>query len=164
MSESIWQALALLSGQWQGYGVARYPTTATFDYQETLTFTAHESQAMLHYEQRTYKRQVGAAEFLPSHWESGFWRLIAPTSVEIASAQIGGRLEVLRGEVSLTATGFQLSLTNHLLANDERMVATARTFGLQGDTLRYTMAMSLQRVPELSPHVEATLHRLQTNA
>jgi hypothetical protein len=161
MSESAWQLLATLAGQWQGQGVARYPTTATFDYNETLTFTAHESQPMLHYEQRTHKRPVGTTEFLPSHWESGFWRLTSPMTVEIASAQSGGRVEVLLGELTITTTGLRLSLTSQLLANDDRMVATARTFWLQGDTLKYAMAMSLQRVPELSPHLEATLYRVQ---
>jgi hypothetical protein len=47
------------------------------------------------------------------------------------------------------------------LNNDPRMVASARTFELEGDTLRYEMAMHTTKVKGLTPHLKITLQRIK---
>ncbi len=147
-----------LLGKWQGSGVASFPTIATFEYREELEFAANDAQPVLRYEQRTWKR-VESGEYVPSHWEVGFWRILSANELEISCAQLGGRVEVLRGTIAPEHEGFVVKLRSQLVANDVRMQATEREFVLQGDLLRYAMAMSTTAVPALTPHVQAELRR-----
>ncbi len=147
-----------LLGNWRGNGVAAFPTIATFEYREELEFAANDVQPVLRYEQRTWKK-LDTGEFAPSHWEVGFWHILSANELEISCAQVGGRVEVLRGTIEPTREGFTFKPRSVLEANDARMDATAREFVLQGDTLRYAMAMSTTAVPALTPHVHAELRR-----
>jgi hypothetical protein len=147
-----------LLGKWFGSGVAAFPTIATFEYREELEFTANDTQPVLRYEQRTWKK-LETGEYVPSHWEVGFWRILSANELEISCAQLGGRVEVLRGDIEPTREGFVFKPRSQLVANDARMDATAREFVLQGDWLRYAMAMSTTAVPALTPHVHAELKR-----
>ncbi len=161
MDEAQIQVMNLIRpvlGKWRGNGVAVFPTIATFEYHEELEFTANDAQPVLRYEQRTWKKGE-TGEYVPSHWEVGFWRILSPNELTIACAQVGGRVEVLRGNIEPAHEGFVFKLHSVLVANDARMDATAREFVLQGDTLRYAMAMSTTAVPALTPHVHAELRR-----
>jgi len=55
----------------------------------------------------------------------------------------------------------RLNFVSKVLTNDERMVASMRTFEIENDTLRYQMKMQTTRVAELTPHLEAILRRDQ---
>jgi hypothetical protein len=93
------------------------------------------------------------------HWESGFIRLLPDNHVEIANAQIGGRVEVMRGTLETSPAGLVLQLHSTHLANDPRMEEATRTITVNGDTLHYTMYMQTTKNPELAIHLEATLQR-----
>ncbi len=147
-----------LLGKWRGSGIAAFPTIPTFEYREELDYTANDAQPVLRYEQRTWKR-LGTGEYAPSHWEVGFWRILSANELEISCAQLGGRVEVLRGNIEPEDEGFVVKLRSQLVANDVRMQATEREFVLQGDLLRCAMAMSTTAVPALTPHVQAELRR-----
>jgi len=69
------QLFTILEGTWTGEGRGQYPTVTSFDYRETLTFTRRD-QKTLAYEQRTQKRYDGTTEWLESHWENGFIRML----------------------------------------------------------------------------------------
>ena len=157
-------------GRWRGEGVAEYPTIQTFAYREELAFSANEVQPLLHYEQRTWKK-LESGEFAPSHWETGFWRVLPAGEtwpagqIEVLCAQSGGRVEVLHGALAPGQEGFVLRFGSALVANDSRVDNTSREFVLsrgtgQGDRLRYTMAMKTIRVAGLAMHVHAELRRL----
>ncbi len=150
--------LRQLLGKWCGNGIAEFPTISTFEYREELQFAANDTQCVLHYEQRTWKKRE-TGEFAPSHWESGFWRVLSATEIEILCAQAGGRVEISRGTLTPSGDGFILHLHSTLVANDARMDKTAREFVLEGSILRYDMKMSTTAVPELTPHVRAELTR-----
>ena len=147
-----------LLGKWCGNGIAEFPTIPTFEYREELEFAANDIQPVLHYEQRTWKKQA-TGEFAPSHWESGFWRVLSATEIEILCAQVGGRVEVSHGTLRLMRDGFVVDLHSTLVANDARVDKTARELILQGNTLRYGLKMSTTAVPELTLHVHAELTR-----
>lgn len=147
-----------LVGKWRGTGVAQFPTIPTLQFREELEFGANNSQPLLHYEQRTWK-QLETREFVPSHWETGFWRVLSETEIELVCAQSGGRVEVSRGPIRRTSDGFVLRLESTLVAGDPRMGQTMREYSLQGNTFRHSMDMSTTAVPGLTPHVHADLVR-----
>ena len=148
--------LRLILGQWRGNGTISFPTIPTMAYREELNFAADDVHKFLRYEQRTWKK-VETGEYVASHWETGFWRVLPSGEVEILNAQGGGRVEVLLGSLEPRHDGFVLDVNSTLVANDDRMDKTARQFILKGSTLEYTMHMSTTTVPTLTLHVKTTL-------
>ncbi|MCI0553183.1 MAG: FABP family protein, partial [Anaerolineae bacterium] len=99
------------------------------------------------------------ADYIPSHWESGFIRLLPDGQVELLNSQSNGRQERLVGSLEQTATGLILRLESAAILNDPRMSKTSRTITLDGDSLHYTLSMGTTAVPGPAHHVEATLKR-----
>jgi hypothetical protein len=152
------KCLARLAGAWTGTGEGGYPTIDPFQYREALTFTPAAGKAYLHYDQRTWRRDDSGQE-VPSHWESGFWRILPEGQVELLCVQASGRVEVARGRLHPTGDGFSLELRSSLFANDARVEQTWREYDLRGDTLRYALKMQTAAVPALTWHVRADLRR-----
>lgn len=161
--EKTFERLLALEDVWAGEGRAEYPTIATFRYREALTVQAIPGQPRFFVLQRTQKKN-DAGEWVESHWESGFLRVLADGSAEWLDAQNGGRVEVLRGMVAGNPDGFDLTLMSALVGNDARMGETARQFELRGDGLTYTMQMSMQHTPVLTMHLTAGLARFVDKA
>jgi len=151
--------LQVLAGEWAGAGLGQYPTIEDFEYQETLRFTLDDSRPILHYEQKTRRRNTGQSEYVPSHWESGFLQLLPENQVKVANAQIGGRVEVLAGTIEVAPAGLVIRLRSIHFGNDPRMAEATRTFTVNRDSLHYTMFMQTNKVPHLAMHLEATLQR-----
>jgi len=151
---------SLLEGAWTGEGRGEYPTITPFDYRETIVFTRRDNNSLA-YEQRTEKRMDGQTEWLLSHWENGFIRILENGELELVNAQSGGRLEVLVGKVNEQAGIINIDLVSKTILNDPRMVSSARKFELDGDTLRYEMAMQTTRVDEPSLHLQISLERVE---
>jgi hypothetical protein len=150
--------LRLLIGEWSGSGRGEFPTVEPFEYLETLIF-AGDHRPFLHYEERTKRRSAGQADYIPSHWESGFLRLLPDGEVELINTQGSGRLERLTGSLEGTETGLILRLQSTAFLNDPRMVETSRTITVDGNKLHYTQNMYTTAVPGPAHHVEATLNR-----
>lgn len=153
------QVLDLLQGTWKGEGRGQFPSVTSFDYREALTFTRRDEKTLA-YEQRTQKRYDGQTEWLESHWESGFIRILENGELELTSAQIG-RTEVLVGSIELVGTMFRIHFVSKTITNDPRMVSSARTFELEGDILRYEMEMHTTAVDQSTKHLEITLQRIK---
>jgi hypothetical protein len=152
--------LQLLVGKWSGTGRGEFPTIEPFEYLETVQFVS-DDRPFLHYEQKTRRRNSEQADYISSHWESGFIRLLPNEEVELINAQSGGRLERLTGSLEQTETGMILRLQSTAFLNDPRMLETSRTIMAQGDTLHYALNMHTTAVPQRAHHVEATLKRIQ---
>ena len=150
--------LRLLIGEWTGTGRGEFPTIEPFEYLETLRF-AGDHRPFLHYEEKTQRRSAGQTDYVPSHWESGFLRLLPSGEVELINTQGSGRLERLSGSLEETETGLILRLQSTSFLNDLRMVATSRTITVNGDNMHYTQTMHTNAVPGPTPHVEARLSR-----
>src|SRR5215211_6786480 len=144
------QLLSLLEGTWNGEGRGDFPGVTSFDYHERLIFTRRDEK-ILAYEQRAQKRYDGETEYLPSHWESGFISILENDDLQLVNIQIGGRSEILVGSVESRNGLFRIHFVSKTLNNDLRMVASARTFELEGDTLRYEMGMHTTKVEGLTP-------------
>ena len=76
----------------------------------------------------------------------------------MTSAQIG-RAEVLIGTVESLDDMFRIHFVSKSIMNDPRMISSARTFELEGDTLRYEMEMHTTKVEQSTPHLKIALQR-----
>ncbi len=154
------QVLDHLTGTWIGEGRGYFPTVTSFDHRVTLTFTRRDAKVVA-YEQRAQKRYDGQTDWLESHWESGFIRVLENGELELTSAQLG-RTEVLIGNVQALGGNLRIHFVSKAIANDARVVSSARTFelGVGGDILRYEMEMHTTKVNQSTPHLQIVLHRL----
>ena len=153
------QLFTLLEGTWKGKGRGQFPTVNSFDYRETLTFTRRDEKTLA-YEQRAQKRYDGQSEWLESHWENGFIRILENSELELTSAQIG-RTEVLVGSIESMGNLFRIHFVSKTITNDPRMVSSARRFELEGDILRYQMEMHTTAVDQSVKHLEISLQRIK---
>ena len=153
------QVLGLLEGTWQGEGRGHFPTVTSFDIRATLVFTRRDEKTLA-YEQRNQKRYDGQTEWLESHWESGFIRILENDELELTSAQIG-RVEVLIGSIESLDIMFRIHFVSKVISNDPRMISSARTFELEGDSLRYEMEMQTTKVDQSTPHLKVTLEHIK---
>jgi hypothetical protein len=153
------QVFDLLQGAWRGEGRGYFPTVTSFDHRDTLTFTRRDEKTMA-YEQRAQKRYDGQTEWLESHWENGFIRILENGELELVSAQIG-RAEVLVGKIESLDAMFRIHFVSKAIINDPRMVSSARIFELEGDTLRYEMEMQTTKVNQSTQHLKIVLQRIK---
>jgi len=154
------QLFDLLEGTWRGEGRGGYPTVTSFDYRETLVFTRRDEKTLA-YEQRAQKRYDGQTEYLESHWENGFISILENDDLQLVNIQIGGRSEILDGTIESLDAIFRVHFVSKTLSNDPRMVSSARTFELEGDTLRYEMEMQTTKVNQSTPHLKIALQRIK---
>ncbi|HEU0295900.1 MAG TPA: FABP family protein [Anaerolineales bacterium] len=151
------QLFDLLQGTWAGDGRGGFPTVTSFDYRETLTFTRRDEKTLA-YEQRAQKRYDGQTDWLESHWENGFIRILESDELEWVSAQIG-RSEVLIGSIESVGAMFRIHFVSKSIMNDPRMISSARTFELEGDSLHYEMEMQTTKVNQSTQHLKIALQR-----
>jgi len=155
------QVLNLLEGIWRGEGRGQFPTVTSFDYRETLIFTRRDEKTLA-YEQRTQKRYDGQTEWLESHWENGFIRVLDNGALELTSAQIG-RTEVLIGSIETLGNLIRIHFVSKTITNDPRLISSVRTIELESDSLRYEMEMQTTEVNQLTGHLKITLQRYNKN-
>jgi hypothetical protein len=154
------QLFARLEGTWEGEGRGQYPTINSFDYRETLILTRRDEKSLA-YDQRAQKRYDGQTEYLISHWENGFIRILENEELELVNTQSSGRIEVLIGTIEMIDTLIRIHFLSKALTNDSRVVSSARIFELEGDSLRYEMEMQTTEVHRLTHHLKITLHPIK---
>ena len=154
------QVFDLIEGTWKGNGRGGYPGVTSFDYRETLVFTRRDEK-ILAYEQQTQKLYDGQTEYLQSHWESGFITILENNELQLVNIQIGGRSEILAGTIEALDNMFRIHFVSKTLNHDPRMVSSARSFELEGDTLRYEMEMQTTKVDQSTPHLKIALKRIK---
>jgi hypothetical protein len=157
-SNAVWNLLQTLIGTWEGEGSGRFPTIDDFRYLEVLEIGAGYDEPLLHYKQRTWK--MSEEQESESHTETGFIGVSEDGTVEIASVQGLGRLEVLRGEVSVSDEGMSLDVKSAEVFLDERVLRSWRTIVFDTELLTYTMGMATNKVPEGAAHLAAKLTRV----
>ena len=155
----IFERLSKLQGSWKGRGTGKFPTIDSFEYEEHLEFEVNLAYPLIHYEQKT----ILLPNQEPSHWESGFIRVLDEGLIELANSQDSGRVEVLQGKmIDLSEDECEIDLVSIALANDPRMVKTRRVFKLTENTLEYEQSMATTTTDEaiILPHLYATLSKV----
>ncbi len=150
------EPLAGLLGTWRGRGSGEYPTIESFEYLEEVSF-AHVGKPFLAYGQKTRD----AHDDRPLHTEAGYWRPVAPGRLEIVLSHPTGITEILEGSITTgPVTVLDLRTTSVGLSTTAKDVTElTRRFELDGDTLRYRVAMAAVGL-QLTHHLEAELHRV----
>lgn len=155
-------ALSGLLGTWEGEGAGHYPTIASFEYRERVSFT-HTGKPFLAYQQRTWAPSDGQ----PLHAETGYLRIPTaaggavaaggPVTVELMLAHPTGIVEVEEGHF---ADGvLHLATTTIGLTSSAKLVRSLRReLRLEGDELAYDLWMAHADTPE-THHLRATLSR-----
>ena len=144
--------LTALAGTWRGSGDGEYPTIAPFHYTEELVVTPVPGRPLGHW--RSTTRDAASNE--PRHAESGFLRA-TPQGLELVVAHGFGIVETAAG----TFDGRLLTLDSSGLlgtASAKQVDEVQRRYELDGDTLRYAIAMAAVDVP-LTHHLRARLRR-----
>jgi len=148
--------LSALVGTWAGSGHGVYPTIASFDYTEEITFTDPGTKPFLFYVQRTRAVDDGR----PLHTEAGYLRWAAGAP-EWVIAQPTGMAEVHMGTAA--ADGDDLLLTFVTVAVAATATAkcvdsVGRTLRICADRLEYQLDMAaVGEAHQL--HLRATLTR-----
>lgn len=147
--------LAALIGTWAGQGHGEYPTIASFDYREEISFV-DIGKPFLVYTQRTWATTDGR----PMHTETGYLRAPEPGRVEFVLAQPTGQTE--SGEGTLTSTDDELLLEFEAVVTNtssaKQVDATARRYRLAGDQLSTSFDMAAVGQPMVR-HLTAELTR-----
>jgi hypothetical protein len=141
-------------GRWEGEGRGLWAAAAPFRYRETLTIEAVPNRALLRLAERTVVLESGEL----SHSEVGFLRLLPDRAVELVVAVPAGYVEVHTGRLNQGV----LALVPHTIsvsptARSLRLVQ--RTLELDHDVLRSDVGIAVGNA-EVSPHVQAWLHRV----
>ena len=143
-----------LIGTWRGRGRGDYPTIEPFDYLEEISLTPGPGKPFVRYDQRTRDATTDG----PLHAETGYWRPIGGDGLELVLAQPTGIVERLCG----TWDGVVADLRDDAVVGTPTAKSVSRTtrrFVLDGDVLRYTMAMEAVGQP-LTHHLAAELRRV----
>jgi hypothetical protein len=146
-------SLTALLGTWRGEGRGEYPTIDSFGYEEEVTFS-HVGKPFLAYGQRTWRQP----DRFPLHAETGYLRLIGGARAELLLAHPTGITEVSEGSWDGRLLHLR-STTIGRSASAKEVTALERRFELDGDLLRYTLAMAAVGQP-LTHHLAAELRRV----
>ena len=150
------EILSPLLGAWEGRGRGEYPTIDGFEYLESVTF-AHVGKPFLTYTQRTHAADDGR----PLHAETGYLRAPGGQRVELVIAHPTGITEIDEGPIEITAGGLILTLSSTtigLSGSAKSVTAVERHIELDGDELRYRLAMAAVGHP-MTHHLQAHLAR-----
>lgn len=156
-----------LLGRWKGRGVGVFPSIPSFSFADQMTFKVlSESftlEPLIHFEEIAWTIEADGKKF--KHWETGFFRPLGESMVELQVTHNTGRIEVLRGKfdfVDYENQCFKAIFHSSFLRNAEGLeeaISSERVLELKNDSLKYKQAMSTTKIPELTNHLDVELQQ-----
>ncbi|MEU5810537.1 MULTISPECIES: FABP family protein [unclassified Streptomyces] len=124
-----------LMGHWHGGGSGQYPTLEQdFRYRQEIAFS-HDGRPFLRYESRAWLVDGAGTALRPAGRESGWWRVLPDTSLEVVLAHPSGIVETYLGSVTGSGGGGELVVE---LATDT-VACTPRAKEVTGMRRRYVL-------------------------
>ncbi|WP_424217396.1 FABP family protein (plasmid) [Streptomyces sp. BI20] len=151
-----------LIGRWHGWGRGEYPTLADgFRYAQEVSF-AHDGRPFLAYEARAWLVDAEGTPIRPAGRETGWWRVLPDTSLEVVLAHPTGIVETYLGTVTpLDGGGIEVLIETDAVTTTPRakeVTATRRRYVLREGELTVDHAMAAVGQP-LTHHLAARLTR-----
>jgi hypothetical protein len=149
--------LAWLLGTWQGVGVVGYPGRAEAQFGQEITFS-HVGQDFLVYASQTWLLEADGSVGAALSLESGYWRPLGITGVELVLSSPTGFVEIYLGDVApakivmstdvvaRTATGENYTAGHRLYGLVESDLLWAYDRAADGHPLQAYMSARLSRV------------------
>ena len=156
MGEDIFK---YLFGKWQGKGLAAYPTMTPTEYIDELKFSNNDIETVIGFEHKTWHIDADR-KGKPMSWEIGFIIKKENDEFGITIASKGGRLESLKGKISLKDDLYYLALNSNGFLNDEKTTKTLRELWFDNKNLRYRLSISTKSIPDLIQHFESVLTKV----
>jgi hypothetical protein len=151
--------LSFLLGRWEGAGVVGYPTIASVNFGQEITFS-HNGKPFLIYSSRTWLLDADGTIGRPLAMEVGFWRPQDNDQLEVLLTHPTGITEIYVGQIE----GTKIELITDAVvrtATAKEVTAGKRLYGLIGADLGYAYDMAAVGQP-LQAHVSAQLKRVST--
>lgn len=144
-------ALDALVGTWRGQGAGDYPTMEPFEYEEEIVFSRLTERAV-RYAQHAWSPADGET----MHIEGGIWRATPDGRLEVTVA-LPGVAEVSEGSAVDGAVRLE-STSMSRATRGAGLVASVRSYDVDGDRLSYDIHMATVEVP-VERHIWGTLTR-----
>jgi hypothetical protein len=150
--------LAWLVGTWRGEGQGDYPTIEGFHFGMELEFGYVPGKPYLTHASHAWRIEPDGSEGGPLARETGYWRPVGTSEVEVMLAHPTGIVEIWLGEVQ----GRRAELrTDAVVRTSTAKPYTAghRLYGISATgSLGYVFEMAAMDQP-IGPHLAVELHR-----
>jgi hypothetical protein len=128
-----------LTGQWEGEGIAQYPTIDKTAYTEKVIFVPDQHKDAVFFEQKTLYKNDTEKNGQTAFWDTGFI-LLRGDKILLVSSQIGGRQETYE-YMETEAEGFTFNSIS--IANDlKQTIMSQRVFIPAVNELNYMLSMA----------------------
>ncbi len=165
ISKNTLLPLTWLAGTWVGTGNGQFPTMPPFKYLDKMTFKicGSEQEPLIHFEETAWIIKNNEQTF--KHCETGYFRPLTDTAIELQVTHNTGRIEILNGvfeEIYWDKKQFNISFNSTFLKNAKGLTTALlshKKFNLTDDLLKYSHAMSTSKVGNLTNHLIAELKK-----
>lgn len=155
MKKAFESLKALLPGNWEGEGFAKFPTIQSTAYTEWWNFQADKHKDAIHYLQHTCYKNNTADNGKTVFWDTGFI-LLKEEKIMLVSAQYAGRTETY--ELTDHDNGRFVFDSMHI-DNDPKTIRSQRIVKVDKQDLLYELNMSTHQAETFQNHLQAQLRK-----
>lgn len=149
--------LAWMIGRWEGAGVVGYPTIESANFGQEVQ-VSHDGRPFLFWSSSTWALDERGEQTAPLAVETGFWRPLPDSEVELVLAHATGIVEMYYGSTSPAKV--ELSTDGVLRSpHASEYAAGHRLYGYVNGAMMWAMDMAAVGQP-LTSHVSAELKRV----
>lgn len=147
-------SIAYLVGVWRGEGHGEYPTMESFAYVEEVRFLDLGASALV------YQQHARSPDGDLLHLETGVWRPLDDDRIAVSIA-LPRVTEISEGTVTADGISLRATSVRRAISGGAGLIAVAREYKLDGDTLRYQIGMATESVAGVTNHLVGSLTRVR---